>query len=221
MGKIYEKCIADERIRNANIKIAFDLEGGFVNYEGSGLLSHYHEAAYDAYMTGFAFANVMKLKEFDKGRPPKGILAPVVAADDQKQVKGKRVNLRHEFAVKHHNKIMLSQYAKLYFNFDPSQTDEPTLGDKDPSMTVWVQVETQDEAADKSAHLFTEYGDFNLYKDSTTSFFMEFYYMEPTKVPSQTVDEFISIVGQKPVKGVKKVVPYRDAVKFKAHKMLE
>ncbi len=33
------------------------------------MLSHYHEAAYDAYMTGVCFAKILKFKEFDKGKP--------------------------------------------------------------------------------------------------------------------------------------------------------
>ena len=69
LGKIYEKCLADDRLKNSGASIAFDLEGGFKNYEGTELLSHYHEAAYDAYMTGFAFAHVIKFKETDKGKP--------------------------------------------------------------------------------------------------------------------------------------------------------
>jgi len=69
LGKVYEKCQNDERIKGAGCKIVFDLRNGFVNYEGSELLSHYHEAAYDAYMTGYCFANILKFKEFDKGKP--------------------------------------------------------------------------------------------------------------------------------------------------------
>lgn len=64
LGKVYEKCTNDERIRH-NTKIVFDLKGGFVNYEGTAMLSHYHEAAYDAYMTGFSFINILKFKEHD------------------------------------------------------------------------------------------------------------------------------------------------------------
>lgn len=56
LGKVYEKCLNDERIKAAGAKIVFDLERDFKNYEGSELLSHYHEAAYDAYMTGVCFA---------------------------------------------------------------------------------------------------------------------------------------------------------------------
>jgi len=68
LGKVYEKCLNDERIKGSGMKMAFDLRNGFKNYEGSELLSHYHEAAYDAYMTGFSFANIVKFKEFDKGK---------------------------------------------------------------------------------------------------------------------------------------------------------
>lgn len=71
LGKIYEKCLQDERLKTCGVKIEFDLHHGFGNYEGSGLLSHYHEAAYDAYMTGFAYAHCLKFKEFDQGPPKK------------------------------------------------------------------------------------------------------------------------------------------------------
>lgn len=71
LGKIYEKCLGDEKLKQSGAKIVFDVDNGFINYEGSGLLSHYHEAAYDAYMTGFAFANVLKFKEYDQGPPAK------------------------------------------------------------------------------------------------------------------------------------------------------
>ena len=65
LGKVYEKCTMDEKIKH-NTKIAFDLKHGFTNYEGSAMLQHYHEAAYDAYMTGFSFINILKFKENDQ-----------------------------------------------------------------------------------------------------------------------------------------------------------
>jgi hypothetical protein len=70
LGRIYEKCTTDERLVQCGMKIGFDLEHGFGNYEGSALLSHYHEAAYDAFMTGYSFAYCLKFKEFDQGPPP-------------------------------------------------------------------------------------------------------------------------------------------------------
>lgn len=65
LGKIYEKCTNDNRLRH-QLRINFDVNGGFGNYESAGLLAHYHEAAYDAYMTGVAFANIMKYKEAEQ-----------------------------------------------------------------------------------------------------------------------------------------------------------
>lgn len=35
------------------------------------MFSHYHEAAYDAYMTGFAFANIIKYKEIEQPKDGK------------------------------------------------------------------------------------------------------------------------------------------------------
>jgi poly(A)-specific ribonuclease len=74
LGKIYEKCTSDERLVNCGMKLAFDLKNGFVNYDGAGLLSHYHEAAYDAYMTAYSFAYCCKFKEFDQGNPRKNFV---------------------------------------------------------------------------------------------------------------------------------------------------
>lgn len=47
------------------LRINFDLKNGFSNYSEAGLLDHYHEAAYDAYMTGYSFALILKYKEAD------------------------------------------------------------------------------------------------------------------------------------------------------------
>lgn len=42
------------------------MKNGFKNYHGSDLLEHYHEAAYDAYMTGYVYAKILKYKEVDE-----------------------------------------------------------------------------------------------------------------------------------------------------------
>jgi poly(A)-specific ribonuclease len=68
LGKVFEKCQNDERLKPISSKIVFDKRGGFTNYDGTELLSHYHEAGYDAYMTGVCFASILKYKETDKGK---------------------------------------------------------------------------------------------------------------------------------------------------------
>jgi hypothetical protein len=62
LGKVYEKCLNDERMKH-HCKLGFDVKNGFINYDGAELLAHYHEAAYDAYMTGFSFLHILKYKE--------------------------------------------------------------------------------------------------------------------------------------------------------------
>ena len=82
----------------------------------------------------------------------------------------------------------------------------------------------QHEPADKLAQRFNDFGDFNIFKDSQGSFFMEFYFIEPDTVPTQTIDEMISVLLKPEVSqkiGLKNVVLYKDAVKFKSHNRLE
>ena len=110
-----------------------------------------------------------------------------------------------------------------FFNLDPSQQEDP---EKDYSKIIWVQ-STEDvgsQPADKLAQRFNDFGDFNIFKDSQSSFYMEFYYIEPETVPSQTVEEMITIMLQPEVSskiGLKNVVLYKDATKFKAHNRIE
>lgn len=65
LGKVYEKCTTDRGMQGI-ITIHFDRQKGFVNYDGAALLAHYHEAAYDAFMTGVSFANILKFKEIQE-----------------------------------------------------------------------------------------------------------------------------------------------------------
>lgn len=73
------------------MKFKFDLKNGFSNYEGTELLSHYHEAAYDGYMTGIAFGHVLKMKEIDDSKfaGKKGANQPQVAV---KHIKNTPIN---------------------------------------------------------------------------------------------------------------------------------
>lgn len=60
LGELYEKCKSDAKLKEFS---RFKFDEGFTNYEGKNLEDHYHEAAYDAYMTGFVFAHVLKFRE--------------------------------------------------------------------------------------------------------------------------------------------------------------
>ena len=65
LGKIYEKCQEDKRLKDV-LGFDYDKENGFVNYCGSSLQDCYHEAAFDAMMTGYVFAKILKYKEIDE-----------------------------------------------------------------------------------------------------------------------------------------------------------
>lgn len=65
LGLLFEKCTGDKKFKDI-LGIHFDLANGFKNYHGTDLLSHYHEAAYDAYMTGYVYVKTLKYKEIDE-----------------------------------------------------------------------------------------------------------------------------------------------------------
>ncbi len=77
LGEVYEKCLNDGRMKNL-LRINFDINNGFTNYYNSDLHEHYHEAAYDAYMTGYSFALILKYKEVDR------------SSEEKKQYSGKK-----------------------------------------------------------------------------------------------------------------------------------
>lgn len=64
---MYEKCTSDDKFKS-NLRWKFDTKNHCSNYEGQALLSHYHEAAYDAHMTGIAFMHILKYKEIESAR---------------------------------------------------------------------------------------------------------------------------------------------------------
>jgi hypothetical protein len=65
LGKVYEKCQEDKRLKDI-LGFVYDQKNGFVNYLDSSIQDHYHEAAFDAMMTGCAFAKILKYKEIDE-----------------------------------------------------------------------------------------------------------------------------------------------------------
>lgn len=70
LGKAFEKCTLDGKMRGSNAKVSFDEEGAFERYRKSNSQkedrlqeSFYHEAAYDAHMTGIVFIQTLRFCE--------------------------------------------------------------------------------------------------------------------------------------------------------------
>lgn len=61
LGTLFDKVSSDDKFKH-NLNFKYDSSHNFAGYEGT---SHYHEAAYDAHMTGCVFAHVAKFKEID------------------------------------------------------------------------------------------------------------------------------------------------------------
>lgn len=120
---------------------------------------------------------------------------------------------------------MLSQYTQQYYILDPKRQDEDS--EKDYSMIIWIQMNEQvadGKMADELSNMFSDFGDFNLYKDSQSSFYIEFYYIEPKFIPSQTAEEVLNVLTSENMSkklGIQTAVLYKDATKFKAHNRLE
>ena len=105
----------------------FDLKNGFVNYHGSELLSHYHEAAYDAYMTGYVFARILKYKEIDEvyqqiqTNKSKGGGKSKEKFIDPKKLHNTALDFSHKYAKWHQNQVMLNQYDDAAFFMNPEK----------------------------------------------------------------------------------------------------
>jgi hypothetical protein len=70
LGKAYEKCSLDGKMKASNCKVQFDENQGFLRYGSPAAQKEerlqeafYHEAAYDAYMTGFVFIQTLRFCE--------------------------------------------------------------------------------------------------------------------------------------------------------------
>jgi hypothetical protein len=85
-------------------------------------------------------------------------------------------------------------------------------------------MKNNDLSTEAMAHCLGDFGDYNVFKDSSSSFFLEFYFIEPTAVPTPTVDAVLQALRTGDAaaqRGILTAVAYSEATKFKAHNRLE
>jgi len=85
-------------------------------------------------------------------------------------------------------------------------------------------MKNNDMTTEAMARCLADFGDYNVFKDSQSSFFLEFYFIEPTTVPSQSVEAVLQALRTGDAaaqRGILAAVAYREATKFKAHNRLE
>ena len=62
LAYVFNKCQNDNRLKY-NCMISIDNANGMNKYEKSTIENQHHEAAFDAYMTGFCFPLIIKFKD--------------------------------------------------------------------------------------------------------------------------------------------------------------
>jgi len=225
LGTVYEKCTTDEKHKN-NLKFRFDLKNGFGNYDGTSLLSHYHEAAYDAYMTGVAFGTILKIKEIDdiKFMEKKAQKDPSLKAGlkSAKQLKNSPVDLSVRYPNTWVNKLMMDAFgSERYYNLVPElhlafvKTQEDNAEFPTTVHLTFKSGFIGTMTAKDVSKMFMEYGDFYLFKDTKDSVFMEFFFLDKEMVKDQKLETFISMVKKEAHLQVVEGCLHEQAPRFK------
>jgi len=178
LGRVYEKCKDDKRLFDV-LTFDFDLVNNFTNYYGAGLLAHYHEAAYDAVMTGIVFAKMLKFRQIEEQvqknrnnkKDKKGKKAdpqPPVVEDPSyvspSEIKNTKIDFEHGFSKMVLNKVMLNQFDNCAcFSMTPGKPDQ--AGDaieKRNENVIWVKFDPafRETTADTLGQMFSDFGDF-------------------------------------------------------------
>lgn len=246
LGKIYEKCEADKRLKDI-LYFQFDLNSGFGNYYGAAALSHYHEAAYDAYMTGYVYAKILKYKEIDelhhsnklqrannkkhqKSNKSKGDAQEDSIITDPQDLKNTQVIYDHHFPKCLTNKVMMNQFDNCScFHLNP---DKPcvfaALTKEKQKDLIWIKFKetfnVDDLSAETIAQMFSNFGDYQVYKDTQKSCIINFFYYDVKVVGSKSIQGLLELL-KKPESMDKyyidQVCTYDQAPKFVAHNHFE
>ena len=120
---MYEKCTTDDKFKG-NLRWKFDTKNHCSNYEGQALLSHYHEAAYDAHMTGVVFMHVLKHKEIELARimsregknPRRGNQGAAASNSNSQASTTGEEGSKNPKDLKHQPVVLEGQYPKAQIN---------------------------------------------------------------------------------------------------------
>jgi len=153
----------------ANLQIYFDLHGGFTRYHGQEGTQFHHEAAFDAFMTGYIFAQMIKFKEIfemNKAKKEEGTAGV--------NLRGTAVNLGALFPESVKNQVRLNQLAVL--NLDPLvKQEEKYFGQTLFFKAKKTEALKEDFDAKVLAEKFSKYGDCNIFKKTEGSGYLEFF----------------------------------------------
>mmetsp|Transcript_9009 Transcript_9009/g.15245 ORF Transcript_9009/g.15245 Transcript_9009/m.15245 type:complete len:123 (-) Transcript_9009:140-508(-) len=95
---------------------------------------------------------------------------------------------------------MLNPYENCAcFSLDPTKQDKAALDIEERNKdVVWIQFRddffTDDLSAMTLSHMFSKFGDFQLFKDSRKSCLLYFFYIEKMHVSSSKIADFIALM---------------------------
>lgn len=196
LGTLYDNVTSNEKFKH-NLNFRFDTHNSFTSYDGSTLLQHYHEAAYDAHMTGVVFTHVAKFKELDSLRfnqrkddkelaKKGGIIDKKEHEKENRQavssLKHKPIEMQSDFMSSWINKMMLDgQGSDRVYNLNPESHSKAVFGHQEKAEfpkavhLTFAKGFVSDLPAEQIANLLSDFGDFFLYKDNENSCFVEFF----------------------------------------------
>lgn len=195
-------------------------------------------------MTGYCFAKILKYKEIDdifvrrktdksnqkqrKNGKNDQEEEKNEKLPDPKHVENTAVNFGHKFAQQCLNKVMLNQFDNCAcFHMNPEKTDfSATQIEQKQEDVIWIRFEDEYQVDDLSAEtissMFSEFGDFYIFKNTRKTVLLQFYYFDKDAIPDKTVAAFIQLLeSEKKQYKIAEVKPYNEAPKFVAHNHVE
>ena len=91
---------------------------------------------------------------------------------------------------------------------------------------IWIKFKpsypSDDLSADSIASLFDKMGDFQVYKVTKKSIYLQFYFIDKSVISDNSLKGVIEYLGSNPdTFHIEQVLTYAEAPKFKAHNRLE
>ena len=123
--------------------------------------------------------------------------------------------------------MMMDAQGSRYFHFESEQHATSVAKSAERSefpSTVHLKFEDgviNAKEALEIAKMFESYGDFFLHKDTPTSVYLEFFFIDPNAVPSQTLTDVIANLKARNDLSIVDAFNHGKAPKFKAHDNFE
>jgi len=128
------------------------------------------------------------------------------------------------------NRVMMNQFDNCAcFHMNPEKPDKGALTiETKQKEVVWLKFEDSYDVSSLSAEtiasMFSEFGDFHVFKDTKQSVLMHFYYLDKNYIECKSTEGFIAYMSKPESKAkyhVSNVSTLFNAPKFVAHNHLE